>query len=201
MGLFPGMRRRRYFISRGLQGGFVIGLAVIVGLGLLLDFTASYFLIDRTLDARLYKIHLQANSTLDIIWPVIWKLSIASAFFIALGGLVLAFFLVRRLEAGLAPYLSAMKKAGDGDFTARVESGARGLSDVRESFNMAMAVFGARFAVIKDLSRGIEQSMGEISRSMEAPGSALKVDTLRQRLTVMAIASDEAIDELSKFRV
>jgi len=36
---------------------------------------AAYFLIDNRFAAELYKIHLQAETSLDIIWPVTWKLS------------------------------------------------------------------------------------------------------------------------------
>ncbi len=201
MGRYPWLRRRRFFISAGLQGRFVAGLAVITAAGLLLNLAASYVLIDRRLEARLYKIHLQVNSTLDIIWPAVWKLSLVSAFLIALGGVALAFFLARRLEGGLSPFLAAMKRAGGGDLTACVKVQRGGLEGLGASFNSAMDFIRQRFARVQGAAVRMRGTMNELKIMSGPSGAPLERDEIRTRLEEMISLSDEALKEISKLRV
>jgi methyl-accepting chemotaxis protein len=201
MGRYPWLRRRRFFISAGLQGRFVAGLAIITAAGLVLNLAASYFLIDRRLEARLYKIHLQVNSTLDIIWPAVWKLSLVSAFLIALGGVVLAFFLARRLEAGLSPFLAAMKRAGEGDLTTRVGVQRGGLEGLETAFNSAIDFFRQRFQRVQGAAVRMRGTMNELKIMAGPTGAPLERDEIRTRLEEMISLSDEALKEISKLRV
>ncbi len=201
MGRYPWLRRRRFFISAGLQGRFVAGLAIITAAGLVLNLAASYFLIDRRLEARLYKIHLQVNSTLDIIWPAVWKLSLVSAFIIALGGVVLAFFLTRRLESGLSPILAAMKRVGQGDLTTRVGVQRGGLEGLTIAFNSAVEFFCKRFQRVQAAAVRMRGTMNELKIVAGPRGAPLERDEIRTRLEEMISLSDEALKEISKLRV
>jgi len=201
MGRYPWLRRRRFFISTGLQGRFVAGLAIITAAGLVLNLAASYFLIDRRLEARLYKIHLQVNSTLDIIWPAVWKLSLVSAFVIALGGVVLAFFLTRRLEAGLSPFLAAMRRAGEGDLTTGVGVHRGGLEGLESAFNGALDFLRQRFSRVQAAAVRLRGTMNELKIMAGPSGAPLERDEIRTRLEEMISSSDEALKEISKLRV
>ncbi len=201
MGRYPLLRRRRFFVSTGLQGRFVAGLAVITALGLSLNIFAAYYLIERRLGERLYKIHLQANSTLDIIWPAVWKLSVASALVIAIGGVLLAYVLARRLEAGLRPYLKAMKDIAGGDLGAGVQECGPGLEGLRGAFNNAVMYLRARFSVAKTAATRLKSEMDELNLVTEPPGATFERDELRTRLEEIISISNTALKEISKLRV
>ncbi len=202
MGKYPWLRRRRFFINRSLQGRFVIGLAVLVSCGLFLDLLAAYILIEGRLDERLYKIHLQASSTSDIIWPVIWKLSAFSVPFIIIAGLVFGYVLTRSLERGLAFYIEAMKNAGQGgDLTVRIAGLPHHLESPRGAFNDSMELFDERFtavqaevAEINGLARGLvcyRSASGRMS---------VKTEVI-ERLESMSSKTDSALKKLLTFKV
>ncbi len=202
MGRYPWFRRRRFFIRKGPQGRFVVGMAVVVTLGLLINIIAAYFLIDNRLAARLYKIHLQASSTLDIIWPVIWKLTLGSAFFVVLAGVALGYYLTRRLDIVLVSYLDVMKRAGqDKDLTVRVRTSSHDLSDAGSAFNRAIMFFDERLGKAKVAATEIETSMKEINRLMGAQEEPLRREELIAELNHMMSRSNEALNDISIFRV
>jgi len=202
MGKYPWLRRRRFFINRALQGRFVVGLAVLVSCGLFVDLLAAYVLIQGRLDARLYKIHLQASSTSDIIWPVIWKLSVFSVPFIVIAGLVFGYILTRSLERGLACYVEGMKNAGwGGDLTVRIASPPRHLESSRRAFNDAMELFDERFAALQTAAFEIEGDMKGLRRHVGSPGRISSKAEVIERLEGMSSKTDYALKKLLTFKV
>jgi len=202
MGGYPWFRRRRFFLRKGPQGRFVAGLAVIVTAGLFLNIISAYFLIDRRLEARLYKIHLQANSTLDIIWPVIWKLSLVSAFLVTLSAVALGYYLIRRLDMALDSYLGAMKSVGrDGDLTVRVRVSANDMPAMGSAFEKAMGLLDERLGRVRAVAYRIETSMDELKRRAGVSEEPLKREELIGQLNQMMSRSDEALTDISIFRV
>jgi len=202
MGKYPWVWRRQYFIRKGPQGRFVFGLALIVTVGLIINVLAAYFLIDHRLSARLYKIHLQVGSTLDIIWPVIWKLSLVSAFFVAITGVALGYYLMRSLDIALLSYLKSMRMAGeDGNLTVRALDAHHDLPALGESFNMGMRLLDERFGRVKRGVSEIDASMKGITGITAQPAEPLRRKDLIEELDLMISRSDEALNEISIFRV
>jgi len=197
------VQEKAVFHQKGATGPLCGRLSVIVTAGLPINIIAAYFLIDKRLGARLDRIHLQANSTLDIIWPVIWKLSLVSVFFVALAGVVPGYYLMRRLDTALAFYLEAMKMAGqEGDLTVRVASQSHGIPAVGGAFNRAMRLLDERFGRVRHAAAHIEDSsMKELSRLMGPPGEPLRREVLIEELNHMMSRSEEALKDISIFRV
>jgi len=138
---------------------------------------------------------------LDIIWPAVWKLSLVSAFVIALGGVVLAFFLTRRLEAGLSPFLAAMRRAGEGDLTTGVGVHRGGLEGLESAFNGALDFLRQRFSRVQAAAVRLRGTMNELKIMAGPSGAPLERDEIRTRLEEMISSSDEALKEISKLRV
>jgi len=100
-------RAEAVFIIKGPQSPFVFGPTLIVTPGACINIIAAYFLVDNRFAGRLYKIHLQAETSLDIIWPVIRKFFLGSVFLrplpVLLPGIILGDALMYRLPLFLSP--------------------------------------------------------------------------------------------------
>jgi len=129
-------RAEAVFIINGPRSPFVFGPALIVTTGASINIIAAYFLVDNRLAERLYKIHLQAETSLDIISSVIRKFSLGSAFFAALAGVAPGYHLRGRLDISPASFLETMKRAGlDGDLAVTADAGMRNRPESGGVFN------------------------------------------------------------------
>ncbi|GMR04214.1 MAG: hypothetical protein BMS9Abin23_0105 [Thermodesulfobacteriota bacterium] len=159
MGVYPRFRRRHYFIKKGLQGKFVFGFSALVIFGFAANLAVVYFLIDRELEAGLYKTHLRVLGTSEIIWPLLWKLGVVTVPVIVIAAAVIGYYLTRRIETPLYNFMDALKKTGEGDFTRRLHTDSANLQEVAREFNETAEFFEKSFSAVKKSALSLERTV------------------------------------------
>ena len=184
-----------------MQSRFILGFSLVVFFGILINLLAAYFLIDRELAAELYKIHLKVRTTSEIALPILWKLGAVTVPIIIIVAALIGRYFMRRVEEPLVPFLDALKRTGEGDFTGRLDTGGGGrLTEVFEVFNNTCDAVGEGFGSIKGTAAGLERSVDEldalISRKERAPGAEVA-----RALDGLSALSEKALKEVSRFKI
>ena len=198
---YPRFRRRHFLTDKALQSRFILGFSLVVFFGILINLLVAYFLIDRELAAELYKIHLKVRTTSEIALPILWKLGAVTVPLIIIIAALIGRYFMRRVEEPLVPFLDALKRTGEGDFTGRLDTGGDGrLTEVFEVFNNTCDAVGEGFGSIKGAVAGLERSVDEldalISRKERASGAELA-----SALDDLSARSEKALKEVSRFKI
>lgn len=190
-------RRRKFFIKKGLQGGFVLGFSLAVFAGFAANMVVAYFLIDRELTEGLYKIHLRARSTAEIAGPVLWKLGAVTVPSILAVSAAVGYFLTRRVEVPLQDFRASVERIADGDFTRKIEEDMPD-ENLPNAFNAMTDSLASRFGSLKKSVERLDNTSAALERAVadERPRGELE-DLARE----LASAGAEAGGELSRFRL
>lgn len=169
-------KRRNLLIKKGMQSRFVLGFTTVVAGGFVLNLLLSYYLIDRALEAELYRSHLTIRTTADIAGPVLWRLGAATAAAIAVVSAVIGYYLTEGVEEPLHGFVESIRKTSGGDLMShrhavskktlrqaqdrpfdRLRTGPPDrLTDV---FHKAVSALEARFSTIKRSTGMLESGL------------------------------------------
>jgi methyl-accepting chemotaxis protein len=198
---YPRFRRRHFLTDKALQSRFILGFSLVAFFGIIINLLVAYFLIDRELAAELYKIHLKVRTTSEIALPILLKLGAVTVPLIIIIAALIGRYFMRRVEEPLLPFLDALKRTGEGDFTGRLDADGGGrLGEVFEVFNNTCdtvgEVFGSINGSVAELERSVDELDAIISRKDGSSGAeaASALDKLSAR-------SEEALKEVLRFKI
>ncbi len=188
-------RRWKFFIKRDLQWRFIVGFSIIVIVAFLINWTIAYYIIDRELSESLYKIHIKATSTQEILGPVLWSLSMVTVLVVIVLAVATEYLLIRRIEPPLESFRDTVRRFGSGDLTQRLDS--QELKDLFNTFNSTADALEREFASIKALAQRIEEASRRISEVSDNPSKEELLKTLQE----LSIHIEELEGRLSRFKV
>lgn len=156
----PKYRRRNYFIKKGLQGKFVIGLSLVVLLGVLLNLALAYFFLDRELAGELYKIHLKISTTSELAWPVLWKIGAVTLPVALIAAVLAAYYFTRRLEPPIRVFVANIRRLANGDFSEK--PGPIAVEGLGEALGKAHGGLESRLASFKSGAKALEEAFAKV---------------------------------------
>ena len=190
-------RRRKFFIKKGLQGGFVLGFSLAVFAGFAANMVVAYFLIGRELTEGLYKIHLRARSTAEIAGPILWKLGAVTVPSILAVSAAVGYFLTRRVEVPLQDFRASVERIADGDFTRKIEEDMPD-ENLPNAFNAMTGSLAARFGALKKSVERLDNTSVALERAVADGRPRKELEGLAREISS---AGAEAGGELSRFRL
>ena len=163
-------KRRNYLVKKGLQGRFILGFSILVLLGLLINVSTAYFLIDRELAEALFRVHLKIKSTSEIIWPVLWKMAavVVPAGLAAAGAL--GYYLTRNIEMPLLSLLGGVRGIASGDMATRLRKVE--FEGIPEAFNKMASALEKDFHAVRDSVQRADGKFQELSSLASADAQA-----------------------------
>lgn len=178
---FPRFRRRNYFIKKGLQMRFVLGLSSAVLLGFFLNLILVYFMIDRELAKHLYGVHLKIRSTSEVAVPVMIKIGIVSIPSIILISAIIGYYLTRRVELPLESFKAAISKASHGNLSP----GALTQRDLDQNSSKHMTAglaeaFNDSIGSLEVVFRSLKKSVEKLDKASDKLKSVLKNGGVRK---------------------
>ncbi len=195
---YPRFRRRHFFINKKMQSRFVVGFALAVFVGIVINMLLVYFLIDRELTAELYKIHIKVRTTSEIAIPILWKLTVATVPVIVIVAALIGRILLKRIEAPMAGLKDSVTRLGNGKFAERVAPESAPFA-LPESFNGMADSFDESFRVVTDSAAAMERSVNELSLTQR--GETSTRGDLKSMLDTLASERERAQKEISRFKV
>ena len=198
---YPRFRRRHFLTDKALQSRFILGFSLVVFFGILINLLVAYFLIDRELAAELYKIPLKVRTTSEIALPILWKLGAVTVPLVIIIAALIGRYFMRRFEEPLVPFLSALKRTGEGDFTGRLDTDGGGrLGEVFQVFNDTCDTVGGGFGSVKGAVSDLERSVDEIDALISRKDGSSNAE-VALALDKLSARSEEALKEVSKFKI
>lgn len=194
-------RRRNLLIKKGMQSRFVLGFTMAVASGFVLNLLLSYYLIDRALEAELYRSHLISRTIADIVGPVLWRLGAATAAAIAVVSAVIGYYLTEGVEEPLHGFVESIRKIGNGDLMSHRHAASRKAPDrLTAVFHKTVSALEARFSAVKRSASTLE---GGLTRFGVATGRGRPLQRGEAEAALAGIDAELKIvtDEINGFRV
>ncbi|RJP22918.1 MAG: hypothetical protein C4529_04775 [Deltaproteobacteria bacterium] len=179
-------RRRRYFISRRLQGRFALCFLL---LGLFIAFAAGgaiWHLSSQGLERQIFRSHVTVAGPWEIVSPVLLSSLLVSAGVLLLFALAAARAAFRKIAEALAPLDEAMSRIGTGDLKTNVPEGR--VVELNETLDAAREALRTRVLALQ----GLQERM-----SAQVANTGATDESVREEIAILCTAFREALPGLS----
>ncbi|MFQ5901063.1 MAG: hypothetical protein ACE5IH_05850 [Thermodesulfobacteriota bacterium] len=113
-------RRKIHFIKKRFQARFIIGFCSLIFLESLTSGIILYYVLNNTLTEAVFHVHLKAQTTGEIILPILVNINIIIAVVVISISIIMEAISIRRIKKTLFVFKEALTKVEYGDLRVRV---------------------------------------------------------------------------------